>query len=83
VTSPAHDLAAALERDDETLAIRAADAARLPGLRARQAAGCIDAARKALEQARGFLRAPSSGFFPLTRDPRREDEEPAKCPAAK
>jgi hypothetical protein len=72
--TPAHALAAALERDDETLALRAADAERIAGIRARQAAGCIDAARKALEQARGFLRAPSSGFFPLAGDPRREPD---------
>lgn len=74
--SPAEQLATALERDDATLALRASDAARIQGIRARQASALIAAARTALEQARSFLRAPSSGFYPVPApDPRKEPDD--------
>jgi hypothetical protein len=68
------DLASILQGERDRVAAYAKSAGRLPGMRARQAFGELEGAVAAIERARGYLLASSSGFFEKTPDPRREPE---------
>jgi hypothetical protein len=47
----------------------------VPGIRARQAQAQLEVSRRAIEQARGFLLATTSGFLAAVVDPRMEPDD--------